>query len=228
MIKENFSQLEKRIKEACFRVGRDPSEVSLLPISKTKPSEMIREAASLGYKKFGENKILEAEQKSIELKNLDLRWSIVGHVQTNKVKNLVRFASEVQSLDSLRLAEELDKRLLKLGRSIDVLIQVNTSHEEQKSGLLPEEVLTFSNQLKNFSTLNVKGLMTLALFTSEESLVRPCFQNLKNLQEKLRQESVLNTDWSALSMGMSGDFEMAIEEGATEVRVGQSLFGLRD
>lgn len=225
---ENFTSVENRIQRACLKAGREASEVRLLPVSKTKPSSMVKEAYSLGYKRFGENRVQEIEEKSVELSHLNIKWCVIGHLQTNKVNKVAKFAHELHSLDSLKLAKALETALQKEGRSMEVLVQVNTSDESQKFGLDVSEVLSFTKELKGFSSLKIKGLMTLALFSKEESLVRPCFIRLRELQERLRQESFESMSWDVLSMGMSQDLEWAIEEGSTEVRVGTDIFGARD
>jgi hypothetical protein len=157
----------------------------------------------------------------------DLRWAIIGHLQTNKAKLVAEFASEFQALDSLRVAEALDKRLQSLGRSLDVLVQVNTSNEESKFGLPPDEVEAFVKQLPAFASLRVRGLMTLALFSDDAAKVRPCFVRLRELRDRLRPSVPGGVAMDELSMGMSGDYELAIEEGSTIVRVGQAIFGAR-
>lgn len=227
-IKANLHDIQHRIEQACSRVGRKPTEVRLLPVSKTVDASRIRMAYSAGCRLLGENKVQEAYGKWQEMSDLDdLNWAVIGHLQTNKAKYVARFASEFQALDNLRVAEELDKRLQKEGRSLDVFVQVNTSNEESKFGLAPDAVLEFAKQLPNYSSLKVRGLMTLALFSSDQEHVRPCFVLLRNLREQLRQDAPQAGDFAELSMGMSGDFEWAIEEGATTVRVGQAIFGSR-
>ena len=226
-IKSNLNKIHLRIAAACKRVGRDPTEVTLLPVTKTKPSSDIRKAFAVGENRFGENKVQEAKDKAEELEDLPIQWCMFGYLQTNKVRYVARFAAEVHSLDRIKLARELDKRLQHEGRSIDILVQVNTSNESQKYGLAPKEVLAFARELPNFSALNVKGLMTLALFSKDQDKVRPCFVRLRELRERLRQDGPDGLSWDTLSMGMSSDFEWAIEEGATEVRIGQAIFGHR-
>ena len=224
---KNIENIDKRIQKACLKAQRDPKEVRLLAVSKAKPVSLVLEAYDLGYKRFGENKVQEIEEKSNELSHLDINWCVIGHLQTNKVNKVAKCAQELHSLDSLKLAKTLEWALQKEGRSMEVLIQVNTSDEAQKFGLNVDEVVSFSKELKSFSSLKIKGLMTLALFSKKESLVRPCFVRLRQLQEKLRQESFDPMSWDVLSMGMSQDLEWAIEEGSTEVRVGTALFGER-
>ncbi|CAM4274522.1 YggS family pyridoxal phosphate-dependent enzyme [Kerstersia similis] len=226
--RQNIADVQARIAAACLRAGRDPASVRLLPVSKTKPESSLRLAYAAGCRLLGENKVQEAYGKWEAMQDLtDLRWSVIGHLQTNKARLVARFASEFQALDSLRLAEALDKRLQAEGRSLDVFVQVNTSGEESKYGLAPEDVEGFIKQLPAFSALRVRGLMTLALFSAEAERVRQCFILLRNLRDRLRQDAPAGIDLAELSMGMSGDFEIAIEEGATVVRVGQAIFGAR-
>lgn len=224
----NIAAVQARIAAACKRVGRDPASVRLLPVSKTKPESSLRLAHAAGCDLLGENKVQEAYRKWESMQDLtNLRWSVIGHLQTNKAKLVARFASEFQALDSLRLAEALDRRLQAEGRSLDVFVQVNTSGEESKYGLVPEDVQAFVAELPAFSALRVRGLMTLALFSAEAERVRQCFILLRNLRDQLRQTAPAGIALDELSMGMSGDFEIAIEEGATVVRVGQAIFGAR-
>ena len=225
---ENLRAIQDRIAAACRRVGRDPGEVELLPVSKTVPAERLRLAYVAGARKLGENKVQEAREKAQALSDLaDLRWAVIGNLQTNKAKYVARFAHEFHALDRLKVAEELDRRLQKEGRSLDVYVQVNSSGEASKFGLAPEDVLGFAKELPAYSSLRVRGLMTLALFSSELDRVRRCFVVMRELQDRLRQNAPGGLSFDQLSMGMSGDFEVAIEEGATVVRVGQSIFGAR-
>lgn len=224
----NLDAVQKRIDKACANSNREPSEVRLLPVSKTVPEERIRMAYAAGCRFLGENKVQEALEKSEVMADLtDLKWSVIGHLQSNKAKFVARFADEFQALDSLKLAGALDRRLQIEGRSLDVFVQVNSSGEESKFGLPLEAVLEFVRQLPAFSSLRVRGLMTLALFSADEARVRRCFERMRDLQEVLRQDAPDSLSFDELSMGMSGDFELAIEEGATVVRVGQAIFGPR-
>lgn len=226
--KHNIAAVQARIAAACHRVGRDPASVRLLPVSKTKPESSLRLAHAAGCTLLGENKVQEAYRKWEAMQDLtDLHWSVIGHLQTNKAKLVAKFASEFQALDSLRVAEALDRRLQAEGRSLDVFVQVNTSGEASKYGLEPDNVQAFVEQLPAFSALRVRGLMTLALFSAEAERVRQCFILLRNLRDQLRQTAPAGISMDELSMGMSGDFEIAIEEGATVVRVGQAIFGAR-
>lgn len=227
-VQANLDAIRARIDAACRAAGRDPGEVRLLPVTKTVGADRLRVAHGLGLRQFGENKVQEALGKSEALADLpDLRWVLIGHLQTNKAKVAARFADEFQALDSLRVAETLDAQLQSRGRAIDVLVQVNTSGEATKFGLPPDEVPGFVRQLPAFSSLRVRGLMTLALFSDDPSRVRPCFVRLRELRDRLRQEAPDGIAMDELSMGMSGDFELAIAEGATTVRVGSALFGAR-
>jgi len=226
-IKTNLVAVKQRIADTCKRIGRDPSSVRLLPVTKTVPAERLRIAFAAGCHEMGENKIQEAREKSEALRDLNIKWSIIGHLQTNKAKYLARFANEFQALDSLKVAEELDKRLQSEGRAIDVYVQVNSSGEASKFGLAPEDVRAFVSQLPNYSSLRIKGLMTLAIFSTDHDRVRQCFIKMREIQNMLRQEAPIGLSFDELSMGMSGDYELAIEEGATVVRVGQAIFGKR-
>ncbi|MGN6111086.1 MAG: YggS family pyridoxal phosphate-dependent enzyme [Kofleriaceae bacterium] len=226
--RRNLAAVRERIAAACARSERSPAEIRLLPVSKTVPEARIRLAYAAGCRELGENKVQEASRKAEAMTDLDdLRWSVIGHLQTNKAKLVARFASEFQALDSLRVAEALDRRLQAEGRALDVLVQVNTSGETSKFGLPPDDVAGFVRQLPVFSSLRVRGLMTLALLSADPARVRPCFVRLRDLRERLRQEAPAHIAMDELSMGMSGDFELAIEESATVVRVGQAIFGAR-
>lgn len=216
---ENLAEVRRRIAAACARAGRAPSEVRLLPISKTVPAHILRHAIPAGLTEFGENKIQEALGKAEEMADLPLRWSIVGHLQSNKAKYLARFATEFHALDSLKLAAELNRRMEAEGRDLDVFVQANTSGEPSKFGLEPTAVPDFVARLPEFPRLRPRGLMTLAIFSPDMERVRACFSILRRLRDE--------TGLEHLSMGMSGDYEAAIEEGATIVRVGQSIFGAR-
>ncbi|SEN54964.1 YggS family pyridoxal phosphate-dependent enzyme [Nitrosomonas marina] len=226
-IKTNLAVIRQKIADACAKAGREPSSVRLLPVTKTVPAERLRIAYAAGCHEMGENKVQEAREKSEVLGDLNIKWSVIGHLQTNKVKYITRFAHEFQALDSLKVAAELDKRLQSAGRGMDVYVQVNSSGEASKFGLPPEDVEDFIRQLPNYSSLQIRGLMTLAIFSTDHDRVRACFVRMRELQERLRQTAPAGLSFDELSMGMSGDFELAIEEGATVVRVGQAIFGKR-
>lgn len=223
----NLAAVRARIANAAGLVGRSPTDVRLLPVSKTVAEDRLRNAVAAGYHQLGENKVQEAKRKHDNLRDLDVAWSVIGHLQTNKARDVAAFAAEFQALDSLRLAEALDRRLQAAGRGLDVYVQVNTSAEESKYGLPPDEVSGFLAALPRFAALRVQGLMTLAVFSSDLDRVRACFVRLRTLRDRARVENDDLIGPGELSMGMSGDFEVAIEEGATCVRVGQAIFGSR-
>jgi pyridoxal phosphate enzyme (YggS family) len=220
----NLKTVQERIAAACHRSGRNLDDVRLLPVTKTVPAHVLRLAYAAGIADFGENKLQEARDKRAVLGDLPIRWSIIGHLQTNKVKYLVRLASEFHALDSLRLAEELNRRLEAEGRDLDVFVQVNTSGEASKYGLHPDDLIPFVQCLSEFPRLKPRGLMTLAIFSADTERVRTCFRMLRGLRDRAVS---IHPDLMQLSMGMSGDFEVAIEEGANVVRVGQAIFGAR-
>ncbi|CUI81804.1 YggS family pyridoxal phosphate-dependent enzyme [Achromobacter sp. ACM03] len=227
--RHNLATVNGRIADAARRAGRDPATVRLLPVSKTVEEARIRLAYEAGCRYLGENKLQEVSRKWEAMADLtDLRWSVIGHLQTNKAKLVARYAAEFQALDSLRVAEALDRRLQAEGRQLDVFVQVNTSGEASKYGLQPDETAAFLRELPAFSGLRVRGLMTLALFSAEAARVRECFVLLRTLRDQLRQDAPAGIGLDDLSMGMSGDYEIAIEEGATVVRVGQAIFGARN
>lgn len=223
----NLDAVRVRIAAASARAGREASEIELLPVSKTVPQERLRAAIAAGCTTLGENKVQEAVRKHDELADLPVRWSLIGHLQRNKAKDVAAIATEFHALDSLRVAEALDRRLDALGRPLEVYVQVNTSNEPQKYGVAPDELPGFLASLTAYPTLRVKGLMTLAVFISDADRVRACFALLRALRDRARATDPDLIGPGGLSMGMSGDFEAAIEEGATCVRVGQAIFGAR-
>lgn len=220
----NWAQIRRRVDDACREAGRDLASVNILPVSKTFGPELIRAAVGLGLHRFGENKVQELRDKAAPLADCGIDWVMIGHLQTNKVRDVARLASEVQSLDRLELAEALDRRLQQEGRAIDVLVQVKTSPEPSKYGLSPEQLPAFLDTLRGYDTLRVRGLMTLAIHSSEPAEVRGCFRMLRDLRD---QALLQGRDLPRLSMGMSGDFSLAIAEGASEVRIGTAIFGSR-
>ena len=222
--RDRLAAVRARIASACAAAGRDPASVRLLPITKTVPAAVLRMAHAAGIGDFGENKVQEAMGKEAALRDLPVAWSIVGHLQTNKAKHLARFAREFHALDSLRLAEALDRRLEAEGRSLDVYVQVNTSGEESKYGLSPTDFPPFVDALPRFPRLRPRGLMTLAVLSPDTERVRRCFRLLRALRDEARERDPAVAE---LSMGMSGDYEAAIAEGADVVRIGRSLFGER-
>jgi len=220
----NWAAMRERVDAACVAVGRAPSEVSILPVSKTFPAEAVRAAVALGLHRFGENKVQEIREKAGPLSDCAIDWVVIGHLQTNKAKDVARLATEVQSLDRWELAEALHKRLQIEDRTLDVLIQVKTSPEESKSGLDPAGLPAFLDALDGLPTLRVSGLMTMAVNSDDSDAVRACFRQLRDLRD---QAVARGRALPRLSMGMSGDFAQAIAEGATEVRIGTAIFGRR-
>lgn len=226
-IADNLAGVKIRIGDAAVRSGRDPADVRLVLVTKTVEAARVREAIAAGQHDLGENKVQEGRAKVDALAGLLVRWSMIGHLQSNKVKDVLHFADEVQSLDRLSLAVALEKRLQHLGRGLDVLVQVNTSDEASKYGLHPDDVAGFLRELTAFDSLRPQGFMTLARFTPEVAEVRRCFRVLRDIRDHAQQDAPQGNALRHLSMGMSGDYEVAIEEGATVVRVGQAVFGAR-
>ncbi|RUL74034.1 YggS family pyridoxal phosphate-dependent enzyme [Dyella choica] len=223
-IAANWAAVRGRVDEACRQASRDPAEVTVLPVSKTFGPEVIRAALVLGLNRFGENKAQEIRDKSAALAGEAIDWVVIGHLQTNKAKEVARLASEVQSLDRLELAEALERRLQAENRVLDVLVQVKTAREESKHGLDAADLPGFLDRLHAYPRLRVKGLMTLATLSEDAGEVRACFRQLRELRDQCAAEGHV---LPRLSMGMSGDFPLAIAEGATEVRIGTAIFGHR-
>lgn len=217
----NLQAVHQRIKTACDLAGRDPLDVQLLLATKTVPPEKIRIAIEAGETLIGENKVQEFRDKHEALKDLRVERHFIGHLQTNKVKDVLKYVSCIQSLDRVALAQELDKRLQNEGRHLDVFIQVNTSYEESKFGVAPDAVDDLIKQVQTFDTLKIKGLMTIGLLDVEVAKMRPSLSMLRKIRERL------GMDHLKLSMGMSQDLELAIAEGSNIVRVGTSIFGNR-
>lgn len=226
-IADNLAYIHNRIKKACELSNRVESDVRLLLATKTVSPERIKIALDCGEKLIGENKIQELRDKDIELQGRSVERHFIGHLQTNKIKDVLKYASCIQSVDRIDLAQKLDQRLQYEGRSIDILIQVNTSFEDSKFGVLPDDAIGLIKQVAKYDTLNIKGLMTIGILSSNNESVRKCFWLLKEIQQKTIGENIDRVDMAVLSMGMSGDFEAAIEEGSTMIRVGTSIFGTR-
>lgn len=223
-LRARWERLRDRVDDACRVAGRDPAEVTILPVTKTFGPDMVREAVGLGLHRFGENKVQEIRDKHEPLADCGIDWVMIGHLQTNKAGVVARLAAEVQSLDRPKLAAALEKHLRAQNRVIDVLVQVKTSNEPSKYGLDPEQLPAFLDELAGYPTLRVRGLMTLAINTSDADVVRGCFRRLRQLRD---DAAARGHDLPRLSMGMSGDFPLAIAEGATEVRIGTAIFGAR-
>ena len=220
----NLEAVQRRIADACARAGRDPASVQLLAVSKGHPPDVVREALDLGLTLFGENKVQEAKAK-IPLCPGRARWQMIGHLQTNKAREAVELFEMIQSVDSLHLAVEINKRAEQAAKTIPVLLEVNLAGEASKFGYRPEQLLADLEQINALPRLSIHGLMTMAPWTLEPEKVRPVFRQLRELRE--RCAAALGAPLPHLSMGMTGDFEVAIEEGATIVRIGTALFGER-
>ncbi len=221
----NLAAVRARIDAAAVRAGRDPGEVRLLPVSKTHPVELLEQAYAAGVRLFGENRVQEAAGKAEHFADRpDLGWAMIGHLQTNKAKQVADFATEFHALDSVKVAAALDRVLAARGATLDVFLQVNSSGEPQKFGRPPEAVPDFAAEVAQFGSLRVRGLMTLAVFSDDQNAIRACFERMVELRNSV-DEDLCGRE---LSMGMSGDFELAIAYGATTVRVGQAIFGARD
>lgn len=227
IIKNNLSIIHQRITHACRKAGRDPATVQLLLATKTVSAEKIKEALLLGEPLIAENKVQELKEKHAALLDISHQAHFIGHLQSNKIKEVLKYVSCIQSVDRMELVQQLDKRLQAEGRYLDVLIQVNTSYEDSKFGLAPENACAFVREAAKYGTLKIKGLMTIGLFDADAEKVRPSFQLLKKLSDQIRGEEIPGVEMKELSMGMSGDLETAIEEGATIIRIGTAIFGPR-
>ena len=223
-VKDNLETINKKIKEAALKVNRDPQEIKLVAVTKTATLEQIKEAINEGVKIIGENKVQEAKGKYQAL-TTEVKWHLIGHLQTNKVKYAVEIFDLIHSVDSIKLAKEIDKRSVQFKKIIDVLIEVNISGEETKYGYNPEKVEAFLKEISEFSGIRVRGLMTIAPISKNKEEVRPYFRRLRELSERIRDKNIRNIKMDYLSMGMTDDFEIAIEEGANMVRIGRGIFG---
>lgn len=227
-IAENIAVIQGRIEKACNASGRDPGEVKLLLATKTVSAERIKIAFSAGVTLIAENKVQELKEKFEALKDSPHTKHFIGHLQTNKIKDLLKCeVACIESLDRLDLAEKLQQRLEFEDKTIEALIQVNTSFEESKFGVSPEDAVELVKQVSQFDRIKIKGLMTIGLFSDEIERVRKCFRLLKDIQQQIIDLEIPNVEMNELSMGMSGDLEAAIEDGATIVRVGTAIFGER-
>jgi hypothetical protein len=221
--------IRERIGEAASRANRALDDIQLVAVSKTVPAEVLRDAYALGLRVFGENRVQEAQEKIAALTLLEIRWELIGHLQTNKANRAAELFTRVQSVDSVRLAEALSARALTLGKTLPILLEVNVAGEASKSGLALEETLAAARVIANLPGLRPEGLMTIAPLVDDPEDVRPVFRALRELRNWLREAVPLGDDggWPELSMGMSDDFAVAIEEGATLIRLGRALFGAR-
>ena len=227
MLQDNLIQVEQNIEEACRRAGRDRSEVTLIAVSKTKPVETLQEAYDLGVRIFGENKVQEMADK-YEVLPKDIRWHLIGHLQRNKVKYIIDKAVLIHSVDSLRLAQTIEKEAEKHNLTAHILIEVNVAREESKFGIFPEDLESLVDEIAKLPHIQVDGLMTIAPFVPDPEENRPVFRELRKLSVDISAKKVDNVNMSVLSMGMTNDYQVAIEEGATMVRVGTGIFGARN
>lgn len=222
----NLAGIKQRIYNAATGAGRLPGDVQLLLATKTVSAEKIKAAIDAGEHLIGENKVQELKEKEYLLGTLNIQRHFIGHLQTNKIKDVLKYANCIQSVDRLELVEKLDSRLLFEKKLLDVFVQVNTSFEESKFGAHPDDAIRLLEKVKSYGTMNIKGMMTIGLFDADPEKVRPSFRLLKEIRDAAIRENLLRAG-AVLSMGMSGDLETAIEEGAGMVRVGTSIFGKR-
>ncbi|MDK2810625.1 MAG: dependent protein [Petroclostridium sp.] len=227
-LKDNISNIRTRIAQAAERAGRNAEEITLVAVTKTVDAGIINEAIKLGINHIGENKVQEIIQKyDLIDRTQGVKWHLIGHLQTNKVKYIVDKVDLIHSIDSVKLAMEVNKRAEKINKIMEVLIQVNVAGEESKFGISVEQCDEFVKEISRLPNIRVKGLMTIAPYTQDPEEVRPYFRKLKDLSIDIKQKKYDNVDMEYLSMGMTGDFEVAIEEGANIVRVGTAIFGQR-
>ena len=226
MLKEALEQVQQNIRKACERAGRDPSEVKLIAVSKTKPNEVLQEAYDAGVRVFGENKVQELVGKMDSLPD-DIQWHMIGHLQRNKVKYIAGRVALIHSVDSFRLAEEINIQAKKRGIIIPILVEVNIGEESSKFGVHAEDTIELVRQIAELDGVSIKGLMTIAPYVVDSEENRPLFHKIKELAIDIHNENIDNVSMGILSMGMTNDYEVAVEEGATMVRVGTGIFGER-
>ena len=227
MIRERLEKVQNSISEAVKASGRDEKDVTLIAVSKTKPVEMIKEVYDAGIRDFGENKVQEIIDKYPKLPS-DIRWHLIGHLQTNKVKYIIDKVCMIHSVDSLKLAQEISRQAIKHNVTADILIEVNVAGEDTKFGVKPEDTLSLCEEISTLANVRIRGLMTVAPFVDDPEKNRAVFCTLRQLFVDIDAKNIDNVCMDCLSMGMSNDYTVAIEEGATFVRVGTSIFGQRD
>ena len=227
MLAKNLQEVELKIQEACKKANRAREEITLIAVSKTKPVSMLKEVYDLGIRDFGENKVQELSQKYTQMPE-DMNWHLIGHLQTNKVKQVIDKATLIHSVDSIRLAETIEKEAAKRDLVVDILIEVNVAEEESKFGLKWNEVLPAIETIATFPHVRIKGLMTIAPFVENPEENRSIFSSLQKLSVDIARKNIDNVSVDILSMGMTNDYRVAIEEGATMVRVGTGIFGARE
>lgn len=226
MLKENLQQVEERIAQACARAGRERSEVTLIAVSKTKPVEMLQEVYDAGIRTFGENKVQEICEKYDRLPQ-DIAWHMIGHLQRNKVRQVIDKAALIHSVDSYRLAQEISVQAQKKNLQMPILIEVNIAEEESKFGISADDTIRLVEEIAALPNLQIRGLMTIAPYVTDAEENRLYFRQIKQLSVDIKNKNIDNVSMDILSMGMTGDYEVAIEEGATMVRVGTGIFGAR-
>ncbi len=226
MLKENLKAVYAEINKACERSGRNPDEITLIAVSKTKPNEALQEIYDAGCRCFGENKVQELTKKMDELPS-DIRWHMIGHLQRNKVKYIIDRVELIHSVDSYRLAEEINIQAKKRGIVVPILVEVNIAKEESKFGVSREDAIELVKQIAGLDGITIKGLMTIAPYVVDSEENRLFFRKIKDLSVDIASQNIDNVSMSVLSMGMTGDYQVAIEEGATMVRVGTGIFGAR-
>lgn len=225
--KKNLDVIEENICNACKKAGRSRDEVTLIAVSKTKPVEDLQAVYDLNIRDFGENKVQELKDK-IEVMPKDMKWHMIGHLQRNKVKYIIGKVELIHSVDSLRLAEEISKQAKKNNVNADILVEVNIGDEDSKFGISTDEVIELVKDIAKLDNIFIKGLMCVAPYVVDSEENRPLFHKIKDLSVDIMSENIDNVSMSILSMGMSNDYQVAIEEGATMVRIGSNLFGKRD
>lgn len=227
MVAENLGNINSKINFACLRTGRKPEEIGLIAVSKSVDAGRILEAYDAGQRDFGENFVQEYLKKREKITAGGIRWHFIGHLQTNKVKYLIDTVDMIHSIDSFRLAGEIERQASKRNRNIDILIEVRTTDEAAKSGVTPDGVRTLVEQISSLKHVHIKGLMTIGPFLPDPETARPCFRLLRRLGEEIEERRIAGVHMRHLSMGMTNDFEIAIEEGATLLRIGTAIFGHR-
>lgn len=228
MIKDNITRARERISLVCSKINRDPESITIVAVSKNRTVEDIKETFYAGIVDIGENKVQEASDKFNEIRNTNygqqIKWHMVGHLQTNKVKEAVKIFNLIQSVDSTRLASEIDKQAAKINKVQDILIELKTSPEENKFGLKPDDAIEAIREITKLRNISIKGLMTIAPIATNFGEARPYFQKLRELKEEINERRITNEEINILSMGMTDDFEIAIEEGSNMIRLGRGIF----
>lgn len=227
MVAENYKKIKQIVDDTAVNASRNSDEVTLIAVSKTKPIEMLKEAYSAGARDFGENKVQEIVDKYPQMPR-DVKWHMIGHLQTNKVKYIIDKVSLIHSVDSIKLAKEISKQAVKANLVANILIEVNVADEESKFGVATEDVVELVEEIAKLENISIKGLMTVAPYVEDAQENRSIFRILRQLSVDINSKNIDNVSMDCLSMGMSGDYEVAIEEGATYVRVGTSIFGNRE